>query len=71
MGDGRATGTGACIAGDFTGAQAQALPGRRKENQKRALTFFDRICGMMRTIQDNLSIAVSVTIRVKLIFSVT
>ena len=35
------------------------------------LTFFDRICGMMRTIRDNLSIAVSVTIRVKLIFSVT
>ena len=35
MGEGRATGTGACIAGDFTGAQAQALPGRRKENQKR------------------------------------
>ena len=35
VGEGRATGTGACIAGDFTGAQAQTLPGRRKENQKR------------------------------------
>ena len=35
VGEGRATGTGACIAGDFTGAQAQTLPGRRKENRKR------------------------------------
>ena len=34
VGEGRATGTGACIAGDFTGAQAQTLPGRRKENRK-------------------------------------
>ena len=34
MGEGHATGTGACIAGDFTGAQAQTLPGRRKENRK-------------------------------------